>query len=246
MTLEYDIPPRPMKYRGIQYRSKLKATWAAFFDICDWRFEYEPETFGEWMPDFALYGEDGKVVLVEVKPITKPDSDICMKMIGNRPSKDTDLLLLGVSPFSVPEDGIRPFCDRGETGATVYAIGWLGETPTEGSEEEVEEDYRRQVTQWSDTFDPAKLKGLLEDYRLCVREGTWDEAGFGIPVDARWDFSDPENHQENLERKLTDSRFGYDFCNIHWLARLSNYHTKYWYERDAQAMWAEAKNRLQV
>ena len=33
---------RPVMYQGLRMRSRLEATWAAFFDACGWRWEYEP------------------------------------------------------------------------------------------------------------------------------------------------------------------------------------------------------------
>ena len=58
----------PTAYRGTNYRSRLEARWAAFFDLCEWDAEYEPVDFQGWIPDFALLGERD-VVYVEVKPI---------------------------------------------------------------------------------------------------------------------------------------------------------------------------------
>ena len=94
MTQYYDgIQPKPVKWNGVQMRSKLEATWAAFFDICGWRWEYEPETFGLWAPDFVLHGSDGPI-WVEVKPIVEVDPNVVAKMVGNAPPND-ELLLLG-------------------------------------------------------------------------------------------------------------------------------------------------------
>ena len=52
-------------YRGYEFRSRLEAKWAAFFDLCDWTWAYEPVDLNGWIPDFAL-GEHP--VYVEVKP----------------------------------------------------------------------------------------------------------------------------------------------------------------------------------
>lgn len=54
-------------YRGIKFRSRLEAIWAAFFDVCEWQWEYEPFLMNYWKPDFVLYVE-GNSYLVEVKP----------------------------------------------------------------------------------------------------------------------------------------------------------------------------------
>ena len=75
-----DIKAIPTKYRGIQMRSRLEATWAAVFDGFGWDWDYEPcidfpkcES-GPWIPDFKLTCKKGifrdephKPILVEVK-----------------------------------------------------------------------------------------------------------------------------------------------------------------------------------
>lgn len=59
----------PTVYNGIQYRSRLEARWAVFFDTLNLQFDYEPEgfDFGDvkylpdfWFPDLGFY--------VEIKP----------------------------------------------------------------------------------------------------------------------------------------------------------------------------------
>ncbi len=59
----------PTIYKNVRFRSRLEARWAAFFDLVGWKWEYEPLDFDGWIPDFALYGMNNKVILVEVKPI---------------------------------------------------------------------------------------------------------------------------------------------------------------------------------
>jgi hypothetical protein len=55
-------------YAGTRFRSRLEARWAALFDLCGWRWEYEPPEQSWWIPDFLLIGRYG-VTKVEVKPI---------------------------------------------------------------------------------------------------------------------------------------------------------------------------------
>lgn len=62
---KYDVKAKPTKYAGVLFRSRLEATWAAFFDLTDMEWEYEPVRMSGWVPDFRLYGR----FLVEVKPI---------------------------------------------------------------------------------------------------------------------------------------------------------------------------------
>lgn len=60
------IKARPTKYRGIQFRSRLEATWAAFFDNLGWDWEYDPFELDGYLPDFVL--RFPRPVIVEVKP----------------------------------------------------------------------------------------------------------------------------------------------------------------------------------
>lgn len=66
MTTER-IPAIETAYRGVQFRSRLEAKWAAFFDLCSWPWQYEPLDLNGYIPDFVLPFKCGPV-LVEVKP----------------------------------------------------------------------------------------------------------------------------------------------------------------------------------
>lgn len=59
------------RYRGVYFRSRLEARWAAFFDAAGWSWEYEPFDTAGWIPDFVLKGKK-RTALVEVKPILWP------------------------------------------------------------------------------------------------------------------------------------------------------------------------------
>lgn len=43
-------------YNGTAFRSGLEACWAAFFDLCKWRWEYRPgkEPWTGWVPTFYV------------------------------------------------------------------------------------------------------------------------------------------------------------------------------------------------
>jgi hypothetical protein len=102
--MNYQIAAIPTMFRGRQYRSRLEARWAAFFDIAGWAAEYEPFDIGGWSPDFLLRNAGGchwsTDVLVEVKPITSIDRDVCRKMeTSYTHGFDHCLLLLGVAPW---------------------------------------------------------------------------------------------------------------------------------------------------
>lgn len=57
----------PTEYRGIRFRSRLEAQWAAFFDLMCWRWHYEPIDLNGYIPDFIVDGTEP--ILFEVKPI---------------------------------------------------------------------------------------------------------------------------------------------------------------------------------
>lgn len=99
-------------YKGRKYRSRLEIKWAIFFDYLGWEYEYEPFDLKGWIPDFALYGANGQIILVEIKPITAIDPVVCEK-ISTADDGEHELLLLGLSPFK--DSTSRP------------ALGWLTE-----------------------------------------------------------------------------------------------------------------------
>jgi hypothetical protein len=77
--MKYTIKAHPTKYNGVQYRSRLEARWAAFFDMIGWKHEYEPIDLPGWSPDFLLHGHSSKI-LVEVKPVYEIPNDIANKI----------------------------------------------------------------------------------------------------------------------------------------------------------------------
>lgn len=96
--MNYTIAAHPTMYNGVQFRSRLEAKWAAFFDEMHWEWEYEPLDLGKWSPDFLIKGEHS--ALVEVKPIDKPDFDVMEKIHSAifRTSHYT-ALLVGFGPW---------------------------------------------------------------------------------------------------------------------------------------------------
>jgi hypothetical protein len=121
MAVAYDIKAHPTVYGARQFRSRLEAKWASFFDLAGWQFEYEPFDLEGWSPDFLLKGR-GRQVLVEVKPISEPDEDTQRKMerAANAAKWDGDLMLVGVAPLFAL--GFGPYESA--------AIGWLAERVT--------------------------------------------------------------------------------------------------------------------
>lgn len=112
----------PTKYEHIQFRSRLEARWAAFFNRCGWEWEYEPLDLEGWIPDFMLMGKSK--VLVEVKPYDggseEPWSDVVSQIknsVRNAALRDLggagDILLLGTS-LSFISDRFRTCCHLGQ------------------------------------------------------------------------------------------------------------------------------------
>lgn len=92
MTFKYTVEARDTMYAGCLFRSRLEATWAAFFDICGVQWVYEPFDLPGWSPDFLI----NHVMLCEVKPFVIPDDDLQLKV--SRASR-TSVLFLGPSPL---------------------------------------------------------------------------------------------------------------------------------------------------
>lgn len=100
--LKYDIKAIPTTYAGVNFRSRLEARWAAFFDLCGWKWDYEPFDLDGWAPDF-LIRTDICDVLVEVKPfdlsrkITEEVAKGYLKACRYRDAHQ--VLLLGIAPL---------------------------------------------------------------------------------------------------------------------------------------------------
>ncbi len=64
------MKPIPTQYKRVQFRSRLEARWAVFFDRMNIEWEYEPievetKSLGRYCPDFMLAGQ----YIAEVKPV---------------------------------------------------------------------------------------------------------------------------------------------------------------------------------
>lgn len=95
MTFKYTIEAKPTTYNGVNFRSRLEARWAAFFDICDLKWIYEPVDFGAWSPDFLVRDCNSLNYYSEVKPIIDFDISIGKKIIE---SPACHVWLLGLNP----------------------------------------------------------------------------------------------------------------------------------------------------
>ena len=127
MRTELQIPGIPTQYRGRQYRSRLEARWACFFDLLGWRYEYEPCDFEGWIPDFVLC--EAFTVFVEVKPVTTFPQDIAAKIDAT--SCGYEALIVGMT--LAPEDAeletptigwLRQACGEHVEGYPAHGAQW--------------------------------------------------------------------------------------------------------------------------
>lgn len=114
------MPGIATNYKGVEYRSRLEARWACFFDLIGWKYEYEPFDLNYYMPDFLLHGDDP--VLVEVKPYTTRDEFAPLE--ANLPESPYPYLIVGAAPF-LP--GLSRYADV--LGRTLHSVreeerGW--------------------------------------------------------------------------------------------------------------------------
>ena len=63
-------------YNGIQFRTRLEAVWAAFFDLAGWQWSPNPVSIEDWKPDFKVTFECGHsecngshTLLISVLPV---------------------------------------------------------------------------------------------------------------------------------------------------------------------------------
>lgn len=95
-TFTRTIPAIPTRYNAVNFRSRLEAKWAYFFDLLEWRWDYEPIDLNGWIPDFALYGPKN-TTLVEVKPAFDFPQDIADEIDKAYPKSESshEVLIVG-------------------------------------------------------------------------------------------------------------------------------------------------------
>ena len=119
------IKSHPTEYAGHTFRSRLEATWAAFFDLCGISWSYEPIDLNGWVPDFALWLDVPVYVEVKPAPLVRDipglnsavlqDSghgfekakahakDVAVLLLGQAPNDDADFFAIG-SLMDLPSD----------------------------------------------------------------------------------------------------------------------------------------------
>ena len=96
----------PTKYKNIQFRSRLEARWACFYDQLKWDWIYEPFDYKGWIPDFLINSK----LLIEIKPITDFDKDVDFIQWDT----NYTVMLSGVKPISLGTMIITGWDKRGE------------------------------------------------------------------------------------------------------------------------------------
>lgn len=109
------IEAKPTAYAGVNFRSRLEASWAAMWDQLGWKWEYEPFDMRGWTPDFLLMG--AVPILVEVKPLASIDLDGPIPAMAAKALEgcaEYDVMVVGVSPNVIVNMQSAP-----------SAIGWM-------------------------------------------------------------------------------------------------------------------------
>lgn len=164
------IPAKPTLYAGVQFRSRLEATWACFFDHLEWKWEYEPSVYDGpgWLPDFLLRAPEWSF-LCEAKPVRTMDGWIgheCHAKIQKRTSEP--VFLLGVDPSVVS------FANRRV---------WTSPLPDNWREAWAK---AKNLVQWNPPVKPAKptvkvyLAGKVEKHGWREALGDFQEWSFSI------------------------------------------------------------------
>ncbi len=73
--MNHAFESRPTFYNGVQFRSRLEAQWACFFDQAKWKWDYQPIDLVGWTPTFRVEFpcghtecSDTHVLLIDVQP----------------------------------------------------------------------------------------------------------------------------------------------------------------------------------
>lgn len=105
MTATKAIPAIPTKFNSTQFRSRLEARWAAFFEILCWDYVYEPFDADGYIPDFVITFPARPPLLVEVKPAVTHDdyltaANATFRGLGSFGSQwKHGVIIVGVNPY---------------------------------------------------------------------------------------------------------------------------------------------------
>lgn len=99
----------PTNYSNVNFRSRLEARWACFFDLLEWHWDYEPIDLNGWIPDFYVKFPCGHSecpgyhhFYAEVKPYFSlkefDQNPECSNFYGERYGLD-GTMYLGINPY---------------------------------------------------------------------------------------------------------------------------------------------------
>lgn len=102
--MKYNINAKTTCYGGVNFRSILEARWAAFFDLIDLEWKYEPHEINGKIPDFILYTKketEYKInqIIVEIKPLIFINSEFEKELLNKYGNVKAHILILHENPF---------------------------------------------------------------------------------------------------------------------------------------------------
>ena len=184
--MSYEIPAKPTMYNGISFRSRLESKWAAFFDLTEWQWEYEPSEINGYNPDFIIKCTSGyyktNTIIIEVKPSVMATKEELHKFYNKYKNVPAHLLFLTDMPFT----------EKSQTDEAIVVIGWgrqynpelNGEIPPENAlvtiEMKCENDFGSTLFQYD-----GMVHGLIERKYFLVKTDSlydfiirrWKQAG---------------------------------------------------------------------
>lgn len=90
-----------IKYGLTTYRTRLEATWAAYFQKLGWQYVYEPfglEFGSDFHPEFLIHAE--RPLFVSVAYHAHCLADVCAAASKMTESEHRDVLVVGTCPFT--------------------------------------------------------------------------------------------------------------------------------------------------
>lgn len=117
-------------YNNLQFKTRLEAHWAAFFDLAGWEWHYNPVAIQDWLPDFRVkfdcsHSECGghHTLLVSILPCLKVDD------LKNHPchkhSYGTDIPADSGAAFGITPDVTLWEMAHGAGGGVESVSGWV-------------------------------------------------------------------------------------------------------------------------
>ena len=118
----YNIKPIPTTYKHRQFRSRLEARFAVFFDAIKLRWSYEVQGYnlgselGWYLPDFSLSVGGGNIHYIEVKPTYPTMTEIRKMQTLCRGRMITGCILFGdVAPPAIDSAALQELIQSGDT-----------------------------------------------------------------------------------------------------------------------------------